>query len=86
MVLVFRILIGDVSLMSPYIVYETERLDFRLLEAYSWVSRCRSRGGGCFWWGRRAGGVDWRSLLGRICPKRRGLKPRWPGCLQETVR
>ena len=25
-------------------------------------------------------------LLGRICPKRRGLKPRWRGCLQETVR
>ena len=25
-------------------------------------------------------------LLGRICPKRRGLKPRWPGCLQETRR
>ena len=25
-------------------------------------------------------------LLGWMCPKRRGLKPRWRGCLQETVR
>ena len=31
-------------------------------------------------WGRLIG------LLGRVCPKRRGLKPRWPGCLQETRR
>ena len=25
-------------------------------------------------------------LSGRMCPKRRGLKPRWPGYLQETMR
>ena len=55
-------------------------------EGYSWVSTCRSRGGGRFRWGRRAGGVGCRGLLGRVCPKRRGLKPRLPGCLQETRR
>ena len=43
-------------------------------------------GVGCFRWGRRAGGVGCRGLLGRMCPKRRGLKPRWRGSLQETVR
>ena len=36
--------------------------------------------------GRRGGGVGCRGLLGWVCPKRRGLKPRWRGCLQETVR
>ena len=35
---------------------------------------------GCFWRGRLMG------LLGRMCPKRRRLKPRWPGYLEETVR
>ena len=36
--------------------------------------------------GRRGGGVGCRGLLGWVCPKRRGLKPRWRGCLQETRR
>ena len=36
--------------------------------------------------GRRGGGVGCRGLLGWVCPKRRGLKPRLPGCLQETRR
>ena len=36
--------------------------------------------------GRRGGGVGCRGLLGWVCPKRRGLKPRWRGCLQETMR
>ena len=43
-------------------------------------------GVGCFRWGRRGGGVGCRGLLGWVCPKRRGLKPRWRGCLQETRR
>ena len=43
-------------------------------------------GVGCFRWGRRGGGVGCRGLLGWVCPKRRGLKPRWRGCLQETMR
>ena len=43
-------------------------------------------GVGCFRWGRRGGGVGCRGLLGWVCPKRRGLKPRLPGCLQETRR
>jgi len=25
------------------------------------------------------GGVGWRGLSGRMCPKRRRLRPRWPG-------
>ena len=36
--------------------------------------------------GRRGGGVGCRGLLGWVYPKRRGLKPRWRGCLQETRR
>ena len=36
--------------------------------------------------GRRGGGVGCRGLLGWVCPKRRRLKPRLPGCLQETRR
>ena len=44
-------------------------------------------GGGCIGGvSRRAGGVGWRDLLGRVCPKRRRLELRWRGYLQETVR
>jgi len=44
------------------------------------LDSCVTRGQEGYSWGRLIG------LLGRVCPKRRGLKPRWPGCLQETRR
>lgn len=43
-------------------------------------------GGRSFSLRRRTREAEWRGLPGRMCPKRRRLKPRRPGYLQETLR